>query len=632
VIGGELMQQSYLGGVPARALCGVWILVAATQVACTEEPPPLTLDRNSRDSGEPVDRDPTDGGSVTAPVQLMQDAGAASCDELDCGLHGDCVAAAGAARCECDEGYIPKSESNAGVTCVEDTSCVKARILSCLWSGGSSITTHFSLSYCSGNPYVGLNIDDLLVDEKGNEDFEPLLPSESSATIMPHEFTEHVYVVLDISNSIKQSDVLDDIADGVRTLLDALVAQGGHYRFAVYLFDGKPYLYEFIPDTDDLAAAREALDNLAAQDGRDPSSSNVYGAVIEGIHTIDRARTLREQVSTYGLLTTGTLIVVSDGDDRSSTRTFAETEAAVSGTRSSVITVGLGDVADFPKLTSIGRDGSFSAGQPDQIAMAFGQIAERMNLTAQSLYFLGYCSPRRRGTFDVRIGVKGLEFERPSCTFLADGFVGACDKSDFIRAEACADIECGGLACGECPSGECCHYGECVAPGTLVEDDTCGLEWMCASEQTCSADKCKPTVAGGLGCGGEDLCNLQETYCGVPDPPPDPAPPPACLAAGEDGSTCKLGVHCKSLHCGVHPDRPSAASLVCLPPAKMYSPCGPQISCERGAYCDGTSCLPQKTGGGCVAHKECMSGNCVMLGSGAKACAGSAVCMFSHDL
>jgi hypothetical protein len=358
----------------------------------------------------------------------------------------------------------------------------------------------------------------------------------------------------------------------------------------------------------------------------------VYGAVIEGIHKLDRARTLREQVSRYGLLTTGTLIVVSDGDDRSSTKTFAETQAAVSATRSSVITVGLGNVADFPKLTTIGRDGSYSASQPGRIGAAFEQIAERIELVGESLYFLGYCTPTRKGNFEVRIGVKGIDLERPSCTFNADGFVGACDESNFDRDQACDGRECGGLACGECDDGECCHNGQCITAGKLAAEEACGLEWMCAPGLTCSAAECAPTVAAGVTCGGADLCDLGQTHCGLPDPVPDPAPAASCQAARDIGSPCELGVECSTLHCGVNPDTPTAATLFCLEPAQMFSPCGPQITCEPGSYCDGATCRPQYTGGACTDNKECMSGRCIMLGSGAKVCGGAPVCLFSHDL
>ena len=619
-----------------RWVASIALAMVMALASCSEEKRPLSLTRTHEDASADEEDPPLpvtrDGGGGSVPLAGV-DAGANDCTDRACGLHGDCVTeGAPVPHCVCDVGYVANpGESDDGI-CVEDKSCVKARILTCLWNGGSNIKAHFSLSYCSGNPYLGLDVNDLLVDEKGNEDFEPLLPSESSATIMPHEFTEHVYVVLDISNSIKQSDVLDDIAGGLQKLLDALVAQGGQYRFAVFLFDGKPYLYEFIKDTTDLEGARDALSKLAGQGGSDPSSSNVYGAVIEGVHQIDRARTLRELVSQYGLLTTGTLIVVSDGDDRSSTRTFADVMTTVTATRSNVITVGLGDVANFPKLTAIGRDGSFSASEPALIGAAFEQIAERINLTGESLYFFGYCTPTRKGNFDMRIGVKGLDFPRPTCTFNADGFVGACDESNFDRAVACEGRECGGLICGECEAGSCCYAGQCIAPGNRSEDEVCGHEWMCDSNLTCEADACKPTVAPGAACGGEDRCNLGESYCGQTDPPPDPAPPASCQPAREDGSACKMGFECQTGTCAVDPDAPTAASLICMEPGQMFSPCGGNIACEPGSYCDGTLCKPAINAGACTANKECVTGNCLMVGSGTKICGSAPTCLFTHDL
>jgi hypothetical protein len=303
--------------------------------------------------------------------------------------------------------------------------------------------------------------------------------------------------------------------------------------------------------------------------GGDPSSSNVYGAVIEGVHKLDRALTLRQSVNELGVLTTGTLIVVSDGDDRASLRTSAEVDATVQGTSSNVITVGLGDVANYPKLTTIGRDGSFSAPEPSQLREAFQQIATRIRSQRDSLYLVGYCSPKRTGAFETRVGIRGFNFNQPTCPYNATRFTPSCGPESFVRDTACAGVECGGvIGCGECPAGQCCANGACVAPSVLPATAQCGGEWMCSAGSTCSGDRCVQTVGQGALCDGTNLCDLGVTFCAAPPPPPEPPPPATCMPARADGDACMTKQQCQSLHCGVNPDFPGAASKICRPAAE----------------------------------------------------------------
>ena len=607
----------------------------------------------SMDAGDQThEQDSHDGGvdsSVSVPIRVhsTHDAGsayeedggstAATCGEVNCGLHGDCVESdKGDASCVCDHGYVANGTAQDGI-CVEDKTCIDARLLECRFQhGGSAVALHVSLQYCSGNPYTSLDVKDLTVEEKGNEDFQELLPNESSATIIPHDFVAQIYVVVDVSNSIRDSNVLDDVGKGLQTLLDQLEKAGGDYRFSVFLFDGSADLYEFIKDTDDLAAARKTLGMLNSQTGADPSSSNVYGAVIEGIRKLDRARSLRQIVNDYGILTTGTLIVVSDGDDRASLRTFKDVQDTVNNTVESVITVGLGDVANYPKLTQIGRDGSFSAQQPELIGAAFEQIAQRINDYGKSQYLVGYCSPKRTGQFAARVGVRGLDFERPQCTFSADSFVAGCNAAVFDPAKYCAGSQCGGvIGCGECQAGSCCAAGQCQAPTTLNVDDTCGQEWLCPDGTTCSSETCKATVVAGSSCdAATNLCDLGVTYCAAPPPlmPGDPPAAPMCMTSKALSDPCKEQKECQSGHCGAPPEDPLALDKVCLFGHEMYQGCSDDGACERGAYCEGKTLCKAQNPAPCSTNAQCATGKCDTLASGAKLCAASAQCYFPLEL
>lgn len=619
---------------PGIALAFLAVMLLPTTQGCTEEEAPFVSVMGKPRARDAAVEPPPDAGRSKTRTRM--------CGDVDCGLHGDCLLSdTGVASCTCDEGYVVTAgEPGPDGICVEDLDCLKARMLECRTGlNTSAVGLHFSLQYCSGRPYTELDTADIIVEEMGNQDFQELLPTESHATIVPSDPLMHVYVVIDVSNSIQDSNVLDDVADALKQFIDELVSMGSQYRFALFLFDGSTYLYPFIEDTGDLGDARQRLDELAQAAGDDPSSSNVYGAVIEGLDQLERAMSLRNLVSSLGTLNVGTLIVISDGDDRASIRTLDQVTQAISATPNNVLTVGLGDVADFPTLSSIGRDGSFSAATPSLLDQTFEQIAARIGVQRDSLYLVGYCSPKRTGTFASRVGIRERDLNRPTCSFSAAHFAGgSCDADSFKRDTACASVQCGGvIGCGDCPEGQCCAGGRCMAPVQISEDGKCGTEWNCSPGTTCVQSECVPAVAVGASCGTgkENSCDSGAAFCGSPDPEADPQPPKECLPALPLGTRCVTSAECETLHCAVPPNAPGSSIKVCLPKLQMFDACqtSPQ-GCEDGSYCDGGRCMPQHNAGQCDKNSGCKSGNCITLGSNEKTCgypdtpAGGASCVF----
>ena len=277
---------------------------------------------------------------------------------------------------------------------------MNARVLQCRYSdGGSAVGLRFSLSYCSGNPYTSLDVKDLVIEEKGNEDFQELLASESFATIVPRDFLTHVYLVVDISNSIQQSNVLDDVASGIKTLFTDLKKAGGNFRVSVFLFDGRSMLYEFIPDTSDLAAASGELGTLKDQQGDDESSSK---HVRRGTRRHSQARPrARASIARQRLrsLDRPRLIVVSDGG--TIVRACARSRRA--GRRGEYCrkcdhrVLGGGN---YPKLTQIGRDGSLSAPKLrlDRCSARTGPAASRIIVAASTWFDIVLRNARTRSS------------------------------------------------------------------------------------------------------------------------------------------------------------------------------------------------------------------------------------------
>lgn len=537
--------------------------------------------------------------------------------------------------CQCDKGYVVAASDPNGA-CVEDRKCLELRLNDCrsqYGSSGSAIGMTLSVAYCSGNPYDSLRRSDLLVEEQGEDTWEPLLQSESLVTIVDRKYVHHIYVIIDVSQSVRDSKVLDDVAKGIDHLLDAVQKLPDDFRVAVYLFDGKPYLHEpaFIPETGDLTAARAALGGLPYAPGLDARSTNLYGAVIRGVHKVERSKQLKLLVNRRGVLTTASVIVVSDGDDEAASHPFADAKAAIEGTTTRVVTVGLGDEANFPKLTALGRDGSFAAPTPTLVVQAFEDIGAEFARSAASLNFIAYCSPKRAGKATARVSIKGFDAAPVECAFDADVFSSGCNADLFDPAKVCAGRQCGELiGCGECPSGQCCVGTMCQAPSFDVLDDECGIEWMCQAPLTCTLNMmsktvCQTPVVLGGDCDPEK-CNPGETAC-LGD-----AASSTCMAAKAVGEDCMGSDECLTQHCGPDPDYPAASSLICLDPLEMFEACGGSGElglCEPGSFCKGGTCEPQVNQGVvCETNAECMSGDCYMGSSGTKRCNPALRCYF----
>lgn len=587
-----------------------------------------------KDAGSDRDSGAGSGGVDGGPPPIEDtDAGltSAGCGGVDCGLHGDCVidAMMNAPVCQCDKGYVVAGSSG----CVEDKTCLEIRLIDCrsqYGSSGSAIGMTASVAYCSGNPYTGLRRKDLLIEEQGEDVWEPLLQAESLVTIVERRYVHHVYIVIDVSQSVRDSDVLDDVAAGIVRLLDAIEALPDDFRVAVYLFDGKPYLHDppFVRETGNFAFARTALASLKTAPALDPRSTDLYGSVIRGLQKVERSKQLKSLVNDRGVLTTATLIVVSDGDDEAARKPFAEVKAAIEATPTRVVTVGLGDEANFPKLTELGRDGSYSAATPDLLDDTFDDIGAALAKSAESLYFIAYCSPKRAGTASARVSIKGFDGASVQCDFDADVFSSGCAADLFDPAKECVGRQCGSLiGCGECPSGKCCLDGQCVAPSFLTLDEKCGAEWMCEGPLMCTMDGCKGTAALDADCNPE-ACNPGESMCAGMTPDDS-----KCAAPKATGETCMTLAECATQHCGANPDYPASSSLICLAPLQMFESCGPSGevgTCEPGAWCSAGACEQQVPQGVvCESNAECESGECYMGATGTKRCVYVPHCYFS---
>jgi hypothetical protein len=239
------------------------------------------------------------------------------------------------------------------------------------------------------NALPGLQTNDFLV----TEDDLAVSSTETSLSIVPHNelpFSLRTVIMIDISSSILPSDLLK-ITDAVRALLidetgrSTLIPQ---QEIALYTFDDTiTQINGFSSNAQSLVASLDAIQPAIAI-----TPTDLYGAVIEGTAQWEDSFDLTQVMQ-------GSLIVVTDGSDTAGKHTFADAQAATVG--KSVYTLGVGDDVSPAVLQTLGRSGSFTLRNFDQLRDAFQTIGAQVVDTANSFYYLHYASPKRRAEGDV---------------------------------------------------------------------------------------------------------------------------------------------------------------------------------------------------------------------------------------
>ena len=616
---------------------------AACLGACKGDDDGGSITPPPHDGGDdPTGSDPGETGETGEETGEGGDSGSTgddsptNCGQLVCRGHGSCQVDGDTAQCVCDEGYILNPEDD--TECIVDESCVQLRFLEdhCrqVYNGTPAVALFFAVDFCSGTAVLPERLAELGLEFKILEDGNDISDNEeSSAKVVEGDVESYVSLVLDASDSVTSREDLPMLVAELRRFVTSLAPAPGRppVHVSVHVFARR--VRKLIEFTTDLAAVDSRLAALAANpdlvlDGlvRDPGGWNGMGtslfpAVVEGIHETDRARHFRDAVTEGGVLTTGTVVIVTDGNDTSNEDL---PDALIGSTLNQVISVGISTLINGSDLDTIGRDGSFLAPTPADWTVAFQEITERVEQYPQRAYLLAYCSSLISGQAEVTVTLEGsvIVQKGAGCRFNADAF--AADPpvctTDFFDTE-CNSQECGGLtACGACANDECCVGGQCTAPASL---DPCnGVDHMCRpGEGICLESTCGPGQDVGDACGSGQRCTPGVAYCNDSD---------LCVGVSDLGVACESPLECSSLNCW--PDKPENVldPDKCQEPARAYDDCSMgHAICERGAFCSSSTCLPLKWWfESCGNSGECISGQCDTM---AHVCLPSPVCSMTWD-
>jgi hypothetical protein len=198
-----------------------------------------------------------------------------------------------------------------------------------------------------------------------------------------------------------------------------------------------------------VATTLDQIQAHPADAGPDPGGTNLFGVVNFGMSELDDAMKARFNETLGAIVTTGTLVTITDGRDSSGV-TLKPLEA-----RLNFISVGISNDIDDTELTTIGPQGSFLAPQQADWTDAFNRVAQRVLEYPQRSHLLGYCSPAVAGTHQVTVTLAALQANaNATCSFDAQKFgvdQGVCNQSvinGYCEARACGSF----LACGQCAS------------------------------------------------------------------------------------------------------------------------------------------------------------------------------------
>jgi hypothetical protein len=226
-------------------------------------------------------------------------------------------------------------------------------------------------------------------------------------------------MLVDMSGSVTGSPDMQKVVAGAASFAGQV---GRYQKLGIFAFDGSPHITQVVPfgagNPEGTARA------LISYQPKDPST-NLNGAVVEAIRILDH------QMSQSTVpLRFGTLVVFTDGTDHAARIPRDALVTAVGEANAEIYAIAVGAEVDDREIRAIGRNGTFTSKNSEDIRRGFDEIGARIEGLSRRYYLLSYCSPARAGAHNVEIeAVKGGRSGRLGYDFKADGFGPNCDPN-----------------------------------------------------------------------------------------------------------------------------------------------------------------------------------------------------------
>ncbi|NOY68592.1 MAG: VWA domain-containing protein [Deltaproteobacteria bacterium] len=253
------------------------------------------------------------------------------------------------------------------------------------------VKLNFTVETTSGEP-----VADLAVGTAGTftvtDDAKALVNTEASYVVYqePKDYSLYTIVMVDLSGSVAANDALmNDIKTSLKAFINPMLTNG--QMVAIYVFDsGIRMIADF---TDDNTVLEGTIDNLADY-ARTGTSSNMYGAFIDGLNLLDGA--VNDDDAPY---VAGSLVVFTDGMDTTGRFTYEETLSRVQNTSHSVFLILHADpgIKEAGKLEALAPAyyAVMDTVDINAVGTQFETIETNLKNKASKFYVLEYATPKR---------------------------------------------------------------------------------------------------------------------------------------------------------------------------------------------------------------------------------------------
>ncbi|HMA97129.1 MAG TPA: hypothetical protein VKP30_30805, partial [Polyangiaceae bacterium] len=363
-----------------------------------------------------------------------------------------------------------------------DLSCLKMTSLWVRAQGPMAVGMLYRIETCKGETVqlVPKQGESVFTYYKLQEDGQNL-SSECVPTVdLSQGQRVYVSLMLDLSTSTTGDAArVKSLFDSAKLFAENVPAASPKVFIGVRAFAGDTSPKDILLPTRDLAAVNAALDKTALDNGglADPGSTNLYGAFKSGVEDL---QTWQEKIlanNQGGVVTSGYLVVFTDGRDTSKLVEQSTAIATVSGARAAGATaesrpnvqtyaVALAEGADYTldakkdlqAVVGVGTDSRLIEGSLSTLSARFQELAKRIGEQAAGTHLLKYCSAARSQKTAVTLGVNPsiggtdptstrLGFTFDAATLDVTAYKGGCIA---YFQNVCLESNCGGYNCGAC--------------------------------------------------------------------------------------------------------------------------------------------------------------------------------------